>query len=93
MKYITLNDNWRIAIDNNRNHMPERYTRREGGKPTVGGKTTKEFEGWETQGKYFASVQRAVRWVAEEDIDTATLVEYCDRLESKISELMGSVAA
>lgn len=87
-KYVTLSDKWRIAIDTNRNHMPEQWVKREGGKPVPGGRVTKEFEGWEHTGKYFPSLQRAVRWIAEEDQESAPLAEYVDGVERRIRELI-----
>lgn len=88
MKHIQLNNKWRIAIDNNRNHMPEQWVKREGGRKLPGGRVSEEFEGWEHVGRYFPSMPRAVRWIAEEDNDAGTIADWVDQMETNVAKLI-----
>lgn len=64
MKILTINNEWRIAVDNHGNYMPERYVKREGGKQ-VAGRETKDFEGWDRQSVYLSNERQACQWIAK----------------------------
>ena len=64
MKILTINNEWRIAVDNHENYMPERYVSREGG-DKVAGREAKRFEGWMRQSVFLSNERQACQWIAK----------------------------
>ena len=91
MKILEINNEWRIAVDNNFNYMPERYVIREGGQ-FVGGKETKAFEGWERQKDvYLSNEMQALVWMAKKvnlESGPQKIIDSFVEVNKKVRELL-----